>query len=158
MTEGAVADWSGVFLMAVAGATPSRAAAGFAGFSAAMVLGRVFGDGLVRRLGPALVLRTGACLAAAGFALAVAWPGAGAAGFALVGLGVANTAPVLFSAAGRAGPAASTGVAAAATLGYAGLLLGPPLMGALSDLVGLRGAMALLIISASVLAAAHLRT
>ena len=156
MTEGAVADWSGVFLMQ-AGATAARAAAGFAGFSAAMVLGRVFGDWTVRRLGPAVVLRGGAALAAAGFGLAVAWPAAGVAGFALVGLGVANMAPLLFSAAGRAGPAASTGVAAAATLGYAGLLLGPPVVGAVSDVVGLRGALGLLVLSAGVLASTRLR-
>lgn len=156
MTEGAVADWSGVFLMGT-GATAAGAAAGFAGFSAAMVLGRVFGDQLVRRLGPALVLRGGAGLAAAGFGLAVLWPAAGAAGFALVGLGVANMAPLLFSAAGRAGTTASTGVAAVATLGYAGLLLGPPVIGAAADVVGLRGAMGVLIASAAVLASIRLR-
>ncbi len=156
MTEGAVADWSGVFLRA-AGATAAGAAAGFAGFSAAMVMGRLFGDRLVRRLGPALVLRAGAVLAAAGFGLAVLWPAAGAAGFALVGLGVANMAPLMFSAAGRTGTAASTGVAAVATLGYAGLLLGPPVIGAASDIVGLRWALVLLIASAGVLATARLR-
>ena len=154
MTEGAVADWSGVFLMG-AKATASGAAAGFAGFSAAMVLGRVSGDRIVRRLGPAVVMRGGAGLAAAGFGLAVLWPAAGVAGFALVGLGVANMAPLLFSAAGRAGTAASTGVAAAATLGYAGLLLGPPVIGAVADLVGLRGALVLLIVSGCILAVAR---
>ncbi len=158
MTEGAVADWSGVFLTGVAGATASGAAAGFAGFSAAMVLGRVFGDLIVRRLGPALVLRAGAGLAALGFGLAVMWPAAGAAGFALVGLGVANMAPLMFSAAGRAGNAASTGVAAVATLGYAGLLLGPPLIGVAADLIGLRAALGLLILAAGVLASARLRS
>ena len=59
-------------------------------------------------------------------------------------------------AAGRAGPAASTGVAAAATLGYAGLLLGPPLVGAVSDVVGLREALGLLVLAAGVLAAGRL--
>ncbi len=158
MTEGAVADWSGVFLTGMTGATASGAAAGFAGFSAAMVLGRVFGDMIVRRFGPALVLRAGAGLAMAGFGLAVLWPAAGAAGFALVGLGVANMAPLLFSAAGRAGTAASTGVAAVATLGYAGLLLGPPMIGVAADLIGLRPALGLLILAAGVLASARLRS
>ena len=157
MTEGAVADWSGVFMRTVAGASAAAATAGFAGFSAAMVLGRVFGDALVRRFGPAAMLRGGAMLAAAGFALAVAWPAAAAAGFALVGLGVANMAPLLFSAAGRAGAAASTGVAAVATLGYGGLLLGPPVVGVAADLLGLRGALGLLVLAAGVLAAARLR-
>ncbi len=157
MAEGAVADWSGVFMRNVAGASASAATAGFAGFSAAMVLGRVFGDALVRRFGPAAMLRGGATLAAAGFALAVGWPAAAAAGFALVGLGVANMAPLLFSAAGRAGPAASTGVAAVATLGYAGLLLGPPVIGVAADVLGLRGALGLLVVAAGVLALARLR-
>ena len=158
MTEGAVADWSGVFLSQAAGASATGASAGFAGFSAAMVLGRVLGDLTVRRLGPALVVRAGAGLAAAGFGLAALWPAAGAAGFALVGLGVANMAPLLFSAAGRAGAGASTGVAAAATMGYAGLLLGPPVIGAAADAVGLRAALGLLIVAAGVLASARLRT
>lgn len=157
MTEGAVADWSGVFMRTVAGASAAAATAGFAGFSAAMVLGRVFGDALVLRFGPAAMLRGGAMLAAAGFALAVVWPAAAAAGFALVGLGTANMAPLLFSAASRAGPAASTGVAAVATLGYAGLLLGPPVVGVAADVLGLRGALGLLVVAAGVLAAARLR-
>ncbi len=157
MTEGAVADWSGVFLRSVAGASPAMATAGFAGFSAAMVLGRLTGDTLVRRFGPAMVLRAGALLAVAGFAVVVALPAAAAAGFALVGLGVANMAPLLLSAAGRSGPAASTGVAAVATMGYAGLLLGPPLIGAAADQVGLRAALGLLVLTAGALAVVRLR-
>ncbi len=157
MTEGAVADWSGVFLRGVAGASPAMATAGFGGFSAAMVLGRLTGDGLVRRFGPATVLRAGALLAMAGFAVAMAFPLAAAAGFAVVGLGVANMAPVLLSAAGRSGPAVSTGVAAVATMGYAGLLLGPPLIGAAADQVGLRAALGLLMLTAGALAMARLR-
>ncbi len=157
MTEGAVGDWSGVFLRTISGASPAMATAGFAGFSAAMVLGRLTGDGLVRRLGPATVLRAGALLAVAGFAVAMAFPLAAAAGFAVVGLGVANMAPLLLSAAGRSGPAASTGVAAVATPGYAGLLLGPPLVGAAADQVGLRAAMGLLVLTAATLAMTRLR-
>ena len=157
MTEGAVADWSGVFLRGVAGASPAMATAGFAGFSAAMVLGRLTGDGLVRRFGPAMVLRAGALLAVAGFAVVVAFPLAAAAGFAVVGLGVANMAPLLLSAAGRSGRAASTGVAAVATMGYAGLLLGPPLIGAAADQVGLRAALGLLMLTAGALAVVRLR-
>ena len=156
MTEGAVADWSGVFLRTVTGASPAMATAGFAGFSAAMVLGRLTGDALVRRFGPAGVLRAGALLAVAGFAVAMAFPLVAAAGFALVGLGVANMAPLLVSAAGRSGPAASTGVAAVATMGYAGLLLGPPLVGAAADQVGLRAAVGLLVLTAAALAVARL--
>jgi predicted MFS family arabinose efflux permease len=145
MCEGAVADWSGVFLRAVAGFSAPAGAAGFAAFSAAMVTARLAGDAAVRRFGPVRALRLGALLAGAGMALAIAIPLAGPVGFGLVGLGAANLAPILFSAAGRAGPAASTGVAAVATLGYGGMLLGPPVIGVLSDWIGLRFALLVLV-------------
>jgi len=144
MTEGAVADWSGVFLAQVAHYQGPAAASGFAAFSAAMVIGRLSGDWVVRRFGPAPVLSAGGIIAAFGIALALAVPAAGPAGFALVGLGGANMAPVLFSAAGRASAAASAGVAAVATLGYAGMVIGPPLIGVIADRAGLRAALAVL--------------
>lgn len=142
MTEGAVADWSGVFLRTEAGFSAAEAAAGFAAFSAAMVLARLLGDAVVRRAGPGATLRTGALVAAAGIALAIAAPASGPAGFFLVGLGAGNVAPILMSAAGRSGPA---GVASVATLGYAGMLLGPPLIGGLAEAAGLRAALSVLI-------------
>lgn len=152
MTEGAVVDWSGVFMEHVAGLTGPLAVSGFAGFTGAMIAGRLGGDWAVRRLGPVWVLRWGGLLAAAGLATAIAWPVTGMLGFAAVGLGVANVAPVLFTAAGRAGRAASTGVATVATLGYAGMLLGPPIIGAVADWAGLRWAP--LLVAAAMLAVA----
>ena len=145
MTEGAIADWSGVFLRSVAGFSAPGGATGFAAFSAAMVVARVLGDATVSRFSRQQVLSVGALLAGVGVALAIAAPAAGPAGFALVGLGIANAAPILFSAAGRAGPAASAAVAAVATLGYGGMLLGPPLIGVLADAIGLRAAFAVLV-------------
>ena len=145
MSEGAVADWSGVFLFQVAGFSPPAATSGLAAFSGAMVAARLGGDRVVRRFGPVWVLRAGGLGAAAGFLLAMAVPAAGPVGFGLVGLAVANMAPILFSAAGSAGPAASTGVAAVATLGYAGMLLGPPVIGVLADYLGLRLALGVLV-------------
>ncbi|GAC1479698.1 MAG: MFS transporter [Acetobacteraceae bacterium] len=150
--EGAIADWSGVFLAQVAHFPPPLASAGFAAFSAAMVIGRLAGDWAVRRHGPTKTLRLGALTAAAGIALAIAIPIAGPAGFFLVGLGAANLAPILFTAAGRAGTATSTGVAAVATLGYAGMLLGPPAIGLLADQTSLRAALALLILALTAIA------
>jgi hypothetical protein len=149
MSEGGVADWSGVFLSQVAGFSPPAATSGLAAFSAAMVVARLTGDATVRRFGPVRVLRVGGLGAAAGFLLAIAAPAVGPVGFGLVGLGAANMAPILFSAAGRTGPA---GVAAIATLGYAGMLLGPPVIGVLADQVGLRLALGFLV--AAVLAIA----
>lgn len=151
MTEGAVADWSGVFLRAVAGFSAPAGAAGFASFSAAMVIARVLGDATVRRLGRGRVLSFGALAAGAGVALAIMLPAAGPLGFALVGLGCANMAPILFSTAGAA-PASSAGVAAVATLGYGGMLLGPPLIGVLADWIGLRFALAVLVAAMAMIA------
>ena len=153
LTEGAVADWSGVFLRDVAGFGVPTAAFGYAAFSAAMIAARLLGDGWVRRFGPRTVLRAGAGVAAAGVALAMVAPASGAAGFGLVGLGGANVAPILFSAAGRAGPAASTGIAAVATLGYAGMLVGPPIIGGVAELVGLRLALGTLVAAMLVIVA-----
>jgi MFS family permease len=158
MSEGAVADWSGVFLAQVAGFSIPAATTGLAAFSATMVTARLGGDWVVRRLGPALVLRLGGAGAAAGFLLAILFPRLGAIGFGLVGLFSANMAPVLFSAAGRAGPAASTGVAAVATLGYAGMLLGPPVIGFLADQFGLRAALGLLVAAVLSIAVAARRS
>ena len=154
MTEGAVADWSGVFLRQVAGFGAPAGAAGYAAFSAGMVAARLAGDGWVKRFGRTRVLGWGAALAAAGMAMAMAMPVSGSIGFALVGLGGANVAPILFSAAGRAGAAASTGIATVATLGYGGMLLGPPVIGAVADAAGLRAALGALVAAMLVVAGA----
>ncbi len=145
LVEGAVADWSGVFLVTVAGASLAAGSAVYGGFSVAMVVGRLLGDRVVRRLGAALTLRLGAGLAALGLtvALAGAAPMPSAIGFALVGLGLSNIIPILFSTAARARPEApGIGVSHAATVGYTGFLLGPPAIGALADHIGLRLALA----------------
>jgi hypothetical protein len=157
MTEGAVVDWSGVFLRSVAGFSAPAGGSGFAAFSAAMVTGRLLGDATVGRFGRVRVLSAGGALAASGIALAIVLPVAGPLGFALVGLGAANIAPILFSAAGAAGPVASTGVAAVATLGYGGMLLGPPTIGMLADRIGLRLALGVLVAAMAAIALAARR-
>lgn len=132
MAEGAILDWSAVFLKEELGAPGDVAAAGYAAFSGAMAGGRFLGDAVRHRLGPVTVVRCGAALAALGLVLGLATHDAVFAviGFGLVGIGLSNVVPILFSAAGamREG-AAGTAVAAVATLGYAGLLAGPPALG-----------------------------
>jgi len=154
LCEGAVADWSGVFLRQVAAYSAPASAAGYAAFSAAMVAARLAGDAVVRRFGPVRTLQAGGLLAASGMALGVAVAAIAPVGFALVGLGGANMAPILFSAAGRAGSAASAGVAAVATLGYGGMLLGPALVGALAEATSLRIALLLLVAAMATIALA----
>ena len=155
MIEGAMADWSAVYLATVTGAAAGPAAAGYAAFSVAMTLGRTFGDGAVRRLGPRRIVLWGGALAFAGLGLAVAVPSTGPAtlGFALVGVGAANIVPVVFSAAARFGSSPSAGVAVVTTVGYAGFLGGPPLIGAVATAAGLRVGLAVLLLAAVLVAA-----
>ncbi len=139
LAEGAMGDWSAVYLRDSLGTSAAIAAMGFAAFSLAMALGRLVGDALARRLGGPRLLRVSGSLAAVGLsvALLVGQPGIALLGFGLVGLGVANLIPVLFSAAGRTGADAGTAIAAVATTGYLGYLAGPPLIGFAADAAGL---------------------
>jgi fucose permease len=140
LVEGAMADWSAVYLHDGLGSSAATAAFGFAAFSLAMAAGRATGDALVGRLGPERVLGTSAGVAAAGLAaaLVLAHPAAGIAGCGLVGLGISNVIPILFSAAARA-PGIHPGgaIAAVATAGYAGFLVGPPVIGFVADVIGI---------------------
>ena len=135
--EGALTDWGALYLREDLGATPVLAAAGYAGFSLAMACGRLVGSKLVVELGEDKLLVSGALLAAAGMLIA-AWSGSvtvALAGFVLVGLGLANVFPLAIARAGAIGGAG--GVALASTVGYGGLLGGPPLLGFLAEHTGL---------------------
>jgi fucose permease len=137
-------DWSAVYLHDALGSSPPVAAAGFAAFSLAMAAGRFTGDRLVFRCGPARVLRVSSTIAALGLTLALLAgdPMAGVIGCGMVGLGISNVIPILFSAAGRTpGLPTGTALAAVATTGYLGFLAGPPLIGIVAELVGLRVAL-----------------
>jgi fucose permease len=134
--EGAMYDWSVLFLRQDLGAPQALASLGYASFSAAMAAGRFGGDWLRSRLRPVTLLRYGGVLGAAGMALALAvpHPGAALAGFALVGLGFANIVPVLFSVSGQLpGIAPAHGIAAVSSVGYLGLMAGPPLIGFIAE-------------------------
>jgi len=145
LAEGSMLDWSAVFLRDFRGFPAASAGIGYAAFSVAMAAGRLAGDWTVARFGPVLTVRLGACTAAAGFLLTsmLAWPPAALVGFVLVGLGAANIVPVMFGAAGRL-PGTSPGIAIATvtTLGYAGLLSGPALIGFLAQASSLSMALA----------------
>jgi MFS family permease len=138
--EGAAGSWSAVYLRDNLGTSAGFAAIGFAAFSITMAFGRLFGDRLAARFGPAALLRGCGLLAAAGLAagLIIASPVAGVAGFAVFGAGLSCTVPQLFSAAGNADPGRrGAGIARVAGLGYLGVLTGPVLIGGCASLVGL---------------------
>lgn len=158
MGEGAMADWSAVFLRVVSNATEAQAALGFAVFSAAMVLTRLSGSYIVERLGAIATTRLSGAVAFVGLAISVATDifAVALAGFALVGIGYAVVMPLVFSRAAsdpimRPGPA----IASVATLGYGGMLLGPPIVGFIAHVTSLKvsfGVLALLAVLALVLA------
>ena len=142
--EGAMADWTPVYLESVLGTGPGLAAAGYAVFSAAMTVGRLTGDWLTTRIGRVRIVRLGSVLAAAGLAAALIFDSVpvALAGYVCVGAGFSTIVPLVFSAAGRleersAGP----GLAAVTTAGYVGLLCGPAVIGFLAEHTSLRFAL-----------------
>lgn len=145
--EAAVNDWSALYLSAEVGMTPAAAAGGFSGYALMMFLGRACGDGVVHRLGRTRVVALGALAVCPGIALAVGFasPTAVVAGFCIVGLGLANMVPAVFSASASAATSPSLGIAMAATLAYASNLIGPPIFGAVASVSSLRAAFAMLL-------------
>ncbi len=144
--EGAVSDWSALFLSTVKGTSQGVAASGLIVFSVAMIVCRLTGDRVVAALGATVVVFGGGLLMAAGITIAIAapWPIVSAIGFGIVGIGAANLAPVTFTAASRTpGVSASVGVAAVTTMGYAGFLFSPPTLGFVASAWGLSFALAI---------------
>ena len=141
LAEGAVADWSGVYLRDSLGATEVVATFGYPMFEASMFLGRMFSDRLTVRFGARTLITVSGLAAAAAFLLVVlaADPVYAVAGFALVGLGVCAVSPLAMSLTGAAGGAhTERAIATASTLGYSGLLLGPVSIGFVSAATSLR--------------------
>lgn len=149
--EGAMADWSAIFLTDVVGSGEASATLGYAVFSVTMVAMRLMVDGLVTRFGPTRVARASGLIAAAGLVLAIlpATLTAALLGFALMGVGYAALIPVAFSrAASDPIVPPGQGIAAVATLGYGSLLMGPPAIGLLAEATSLRVAFAVLAVVA----------
>ncbi len=146
LTEGAMLDWGGLYLINERGLPPQFGGLAYALFSVAMVIGRLAGDRVIAALGGVRTILAGAALTTAGFAVLLLAPGAlAAAGFLLVGLGAATRVPILFSAAGRqeAMPPALA-LAAMVTIGYAGVLAGPAAIGVVAQATSLPFAFACL--------------
>jgi predicted MFS family arabinose efflux permease len=145
LAEGAVFDWSGVYLATETAASAGLAPLGLAAFSLCMGVGRLLGDGAAARVGAAATTRAGALLAALGLGLAIAraTPAAAIAGFALMGLGLSAVFPLTLRASGFQGEAPGPALAAVSTVGYAGFLLGPPAIGLLAEAADLRLALVL---------------
>jgi predicted MFS family arabinose efflux permease len=147
LTEGALLDWSAVFLTSVRGMDASQAGFGYAAFALTMTTGRLTGDRVVRRVGPIRIVIFGALCAAAGVALAtlISYWQVALLGYALVGLGCSNIVPVLFSSVGRQTiMPENVAIPAITTLGYAGILVGPAAIGFVSHSTNLQTAFMIL--------------
>jgi fucose permease len=138
--EGAILDWSALYLQQELGASVETAGAAFAAFSATMAAMRFSGDPIRDRLGAVLTLRVSTLVAGLGLLFA-AWADGVvgvAAGFAIAGLGIANMVPIAFSAAGNLpGLAPGIGISVVSFMGYSGLLFAPSLIGFVAKHTGL---------------------
>ena len=162
LAEGAVFDWSGIYMRKEIGAAAGLAPVGLAAFNLAMGFGRLSADGVSARFGSSTLGRAGALLAAAGLGAALILGSAAGAivGFAAMGIGLAAVFPLALRAAGYDPSISGPAVAAVSSVGYAGLLSGPPVIGLLAEALGLAGALAcvcaLLVLAAAL--AGHLST
>jgi len=132
LAEGAVLDWGALFLQEERQISLEMAGAGFAFFSVAMAVMRLAGDKLIEKLQAEKIVMIGSLIGAVGFFLIILtpWVYSALAGFTLLGLGVANVIPVLFSRGAEIeGIASSRSLPAITTLGYAGQLIGPAFLG-----------------------------
>jgi predicted MFS family arabinose efflux permease len=158
--EGAMYDWSVLYVKQDLRADAGTAALAYASFSAAMAAARFAGDRVRARFSPVLLMRGSGVLAATGMAVALlaSHPAVALIGFALVGLGFANVVPVLFSAAAQVpGVTPAHGIAAVSAVGYLGMMAGPPLIGVIAEARSLGAGLSVLLPFAAVLALAARR-
>lgn len=140
LVEGALLDWSALLLTDTGLASSAKAGLGYAMFSVAMTVGRFSGDSLTARWGDKLVVLGGSLLAILGFVtlLTSSVLPIALTGFVLIGLGLSNVVPVLFRKAGAQDTmSAAMAVSAITTVGYAGYLSGPALLGGVAKMAGL---------------------
>ena len=160
IAEGAMYDWSVLFMKQERASTASTAALAYASFSGAMAAGRFGGDWVRARVKAPQLMRASGVLAAVGMALALAVPSPAVAlvGFALVGLGLSNVVPVLFSAAGQVpGVSPAHGIAAVSSVGYLGMMAGPPLIGLIAEHASLAAGLVVVVVFAVFMAASAKR-
>lgn len=155
--EGAVLDWAALYLGKELGADIAVSGLAFALFSGAMAIMRFLGDAVRNRFGAGPTMRASALVAAAGMLAGGLAPSAplAIAAFALAGLGIANTVPIAFSAAGnQPGVSPGAGISAVTMIGYSGILVAPTSIGFVAERIGFRVtfvALALLLVAVATL-------
>lgn len=149
LSEGAVADWAGVFLKETVKTGAGVAASGYVVFQFFMAAGRLAGDWTGVRFGRVAIVRAGGLLAALGMAIALVPRTLPTTflGLALLGLALAGIVPIAFGAAGNIpGIPAGAGVSMVATSGYFGFLIGPPAIGVTADATSLAFALGVVVL------------
>lgn len=155
--EGAMYDWTTVYMREIAQSPEAIASAGYAAFSGGMALARFGGDFARGRWGNMRVLGASGGLATGGILLALLWPAPAAAlaGFALMGVGAANMVPIFFITASRLpGVPAAEGIAAVARFAYVGLLIGPVIIGLIAHRSDLRWGLSVVALTMALIAVA----
>jgi MFS family permease len=148
LSEGAMSDWTAVYLRQNQHAGPGVAAAGYAVFSASMAVFRFLGDFITAWLGALRTVRTASLLAAFGLGCALFAPTAewSMPGFAIAGAGFSVIIPLVFGGGGRVkGINPGAGIATVTGIGYVGFIVGPPAIGFASDLITLRFALGIVV-------------
>jgi predicted MFS family arabinose efflux permease len=149
LCEGAAEAWSAVYVRDAASIAPSRAGLAYTVYGLCMFGGRLVGDVVVERFGPVTTVRVCTGVAAVGFSLGLLVPDPVAAlvAFGLLGLGLSGVVPIVFRASGNL-PGTSTGpaLAAVSSCGWAGLLVGPPIIGALASATSIRFSLSILVV------------
>lgn len=144
--EGTMFDWSGVYFKKVVMAPASLTTLGYAAFMACMATGRFVADRVVMRIGARRMLQYAGVMIAIGLLLATLFPtlNAATAGFMMVGFGVSSVVPIVYSQAGQTKKMhAGQALAAVSTIGFAGFLAGPPIIGFVAQATNLRWSFAL---------------
>lgn len=144
IADSTVSNWSAKYLTETLHSTDQVAALAYAGYMVALLVGRTFGDRTVQRWGAVAVVRSGAAVAALGFAIAALAPAAwaGIAGFTVLGIGICAIIPQVFAAGGRLFPLDSDAAVARLNLfNYVGFLVGSPLVGAIAGASSYRWAL-----------------
>lgn len=157
LAEGSMETWSAIYLREELGGAAFVAALGPGAFHAAMLIGRLIGAGVATSLGPPTTLLVAGSMTLVGMvvALAVQVQALAIAGMAIAALGASFVVPVVVSLAGRrAGAHAGRAASYVLSLGYAGFLIGPSLVGIIGELLGLRAGLAVIPLAAGVIALA----
>jgi MFS family permease len=155
LAEGSASDWSGVYMRTSVLSSQQEAALTLGAFSAAMALSRLVGDRMTEWLGGSRLVTLGAILGSVGLGMALTLHMAVPAivGFTMLGLGLGAIVPIALRAGGsQPGIPSGIGIAAVSTMGYAGMLSGPPIIGTVAGAVGIRTALGLIVLLLVVLA------